>query len=59
MKTKFRFHSHEDYVAACEQLAEDLVSFEADSMDFIITIQSALINNDTIKWLESVVSLEK
>ncbi len=51
---KYQFHSHEDYVAACEQLAEDLVSFEADSMEFIITIRSDLTNEKTIKWLELV-----
>jgi hypothetical protein len=49
----FQFHSHQDYVAACEELAEDLVSFQADSMDFVIITQSPL-PAETLQWLDKV-----
>lgn len=53
MAKTYDFCSHEDYVAACEQLAEDLVSFEADSMEFTITIKSAIENKETVQWLDT------
>ena len=51
---KFQFNNHQDYVGACEQLADDLVSFDADSRDFITTVRSPLTNEETIRWLEKV-----
>lgn len=51
---KCNFHSHQDYVAACEQLADDLISFEANSMDFIITIKSPIESEVTLDWLRQV-----
>lgn len=51
---KYSFSNHQSYVAACEQLADDLISFEANSMDFIITVKSPIESEITLEWLREV-----
>jgi len=50
---QFKFNSHQDIVAACEQLAEDLVSFELNSMEQTIVVKSE-VPDETLEWLDKV-----
>lgn len=51
----YHFSNHQSYVAACEQLADDLVSFHANSMDFIIAVKDDAIESEiTLEWLNDV-----
>lgn len=48
-----QFNSHENIVAACEELAENLVSFDFNSIDQQIILKSKLTNKTLIGWLKN------
>lgn len=50
---KFHLDTHINYVAACEQLAEDLVEFHADPVELVITVKE-LPPESTLLWFKRV-----
>lgn len=48
------FKTHSDFVAACEQFADDLLSFNADHETLTIRITKGTLLNKTRKWITKV-----
>lgn len=47
----YQFQTHACFVAACEQLADDLVDFKTDCCELLIEIIKGEIPKGTKKWL--------
>jgi hypothetical protein len=52
-----RFFTHTDFVAACEQLADELVDFITSSANLEIRIICGIVSEDTKLWLGKVSDL--
>jgi hypothetical protein len=48
------FYNHADFVAACEQLADELVDFITDSSNLKIRIIFGKASEDTENWLMEI-----